>query len=1829
MTDKKPPLDFGLEDLDWDAAIAEWDQNTVVPGGPESPSAYKAPASGAAPAPALSPPTARALEEKTSEHKAPITARPSGSGTEAEVEDPTIGLRSPGAPRPAASGGLGQLFKGRDGSREADASADEIGETTRQSKAPPPAQLPELPQPPPAPTTEDQGIDEELLSKTVAAPDGDAAIDALLTVSSEGDEDGPQDANTVDAAIFAGIPADDDAPTQYIRGKASPPRPAPAPTVTRRPEDSPPASQGGSDLAETIEGAAARPPDSGRTGTYVRKEDEDAPTRLRNRSELPSIRPPEEPEVEAPAPPTFDNERAARDLLDDDAKAAIFERAQWFEEEGRAMTDPALGARTLVTASELFAMCGNLDDATRLAMEARDVDPRQPLAHWQARALLPRGMDVGTVVAALDSEARQTSSGPHRLHTFLVGAEHLHLAADDDGAARRLEQAARLVPDDARAYTTRAARALSRNDYVNPALRSAEASALASLSLGVGTALRLRGAERSDGDAGEILPNDSLRRAREAMHDSDFGTAATLLAELVAVPELAKASSWLAAALGMTQDATRTYAASWLKRLLGTDDALARRAIAALGVEIGDGALVDAVTSEGDAFAPHERATLAALMRLPLPQGDTELTAIEGDGSMAALASAVAAVGLPSSAADLRARAKHAAGRESSRKLVTLGRLLGTEASDEDLDAAVHAAEGEESARAIALELAARAGRFDEVAGTLATWSDGGDARHTRDRQLAAGLVAERAGQRERAVEAYRAAIQADHACEPAVRAEMDLAPGADAELLLEELAAATVDPLRAALLRLESITRGASHDEPTALARLDAVNKAAPTLPFATFLAERVARHSGNVDEVLRWIRERRTQATDPLESALDAVREALLVADGEPEVASERLAEAHNARPEDVALRELFERLSAEPLTDRASWRETRAQSAVGPSQALLFTEAAYEYERAGDKESFLRAAQAACQSGDTGLGRLALERAEVEAGAAGRLADELLTRARETEDAHERREAYERLADLDAVGRGDPASAVLWHRAILEFEPLHQPSLRYVEHAYVDGGRDGELEPIASSIARALAGSNGGECAAHAELAARLRMKGGADDAWESTREMAELAAAQTEPPLWALRLVNAHARAQKNPERVLMTTLALVPKTGRPAELAALHVRAGDAAAQQDNPDLARGLLERAVKEDPGDVVAWGMLAQARHRSKDMRGAAEAGESLARTSAVPRHQLLAWYDAARMWADDLAEPDRSVYCLEQAAQLDVAYEDVFARLSALYGKRGAREELAALLAKRIAVVSSPEEKVELEVERGRALMDVGDPDGARAALKSALAEKPDHVAALGAYADLCAAASEWDEAEQAWVRLARSVPVPEEQRDVYRKLGELYAVHAVNLARAEVAFKEVLKRAPGDVSSMERLVNVYARQNDAAKAIDMQQQLIAMSSDAEAKRKRQVELASLYDEVGHDARKAEQTLEAVRREAPTDVGILRALAEFYMRHKQMPAVNILLDRAATDARRALVAGRFASSAFEVLKTVYDLRARKDAARVVGSTLAAFEARPSPLRGGDTRAADPRLDDLLAPELLTPALRALLARTGDALDAASPLDLRALQAAQLPASASALQQVLGQLAHQMGVGPVQALVSPKLGLSCVPCGSSPPMIVLGEGLLDVTNDAARLFLLLRALKLVQARASAIVRTPAADMGVLMVAWLQLFNPQWRPDGFDPKVLSDASRRLQRGLPRQLPPDVGVIALEVAGSVGMHGAALGAATIGWANHMALLAIGDPAAAFDGIAWSMGSKDGAPGTAQDRAAWATRTGEVKDLIAFSVTDAYAEARTRLGLDRL
>jgi hypothetical protein len=133
------------------------------------------------------------------------------------------------------------------------------------------------------------------------------------------------------------------------------------------------------------------------------------------------------------------------------------------------------------------------------------------------------------------------------------------------------------------------------------------------------------------------------------------------------------------------------------------------------------------------------------------------------------------------------------------------------------------------------------------------------------------------------------------------------------------------------------------------------------------------------------------------------------------------------------------------------------------------------------------------------------------------------------------------------------------------------------------------------------------------------------------------------------------------------------------------------------------------------------------------------------------------------------------------------------------------------------------------------------------------------------------------------------------------------------------------------------------------------------------------------------------------------------------------------------------------------------------------------------------------------------------------------------------------------------------------------------------------------------------------------------MIAAWLRAYAPTYAPPGIPAPAIADATRRLQGALPKP-EPDLGLAALEVAGSMGPQLGLLAGSVLAWANHAALLGIGDIGAALDALAYGSGPRGDQPPALADRAAWISRTPEAKDLVAFSVSDGYTEARNRLGI---
>ncbi len=1817
MTDAKKPPDGG-DNFDWDKALSEWDKAPFEPdlAGDSKDPPPVAPAANASPLyrpPAETAPEALADLDEAEEFEDSTRMK--------SIPAPPLPLPAKEEKRGGRRGGLGQLFKPRDRSEpmdDVDVLLDDYG--------PPPPPDPDVVTS--AASVETRTVAEDPLRRPSLIDAEEVPEGAMFDPFAEVSRDKPT------TAPPAGAPS--------ILLPKPPPLPPPPPLVSESPTlhqpelrlHDPDETTGSIELG--AEARAITQDASVEPEPEAHSELEPEPSTF-NPAEIAAQQPPRPPSV-APASSieaAWEDERPAVAWLEESMLVQMRARAEWLADEARSAVDKPGRARGLMTAGELFAIAGDRERASELGAEARELCPQLPMAERQVRAAIPPG-ERDRVLESLDSELRNAPTAPAKLHATLYASVLLAAGGDDDGANKRLDQAARLAPTDVRVIMLRAAGALARNETVSPALRVVEAPETTVLGNAVGNALRLRGVERKD--VTEPHPADSLRLARIALEKNDAATAADRIAELRTVPEIAHAALWLASAFAATRAASRPKSAAWLRELITSGGDLAKRSLAARGLELGDAGIVQEAVADGDAFSPAERVTLAAISRIAAPGLRSDLEALCAMDGFAPLVSAASSVLLDAdrkeddAEARTRAVALHAdrtAGSPENRAAARVGRLIAGGATDRDLETAIAAIRNSspERADALSLDISAREGRYQEVAAALSSWS--ADETQKLSRTLAAGLVAERAGFSERAASLYREALALDPRHEAALRAVASLDPESNLASVLQPVAEDESDGVRAALALLEMAFRAGTLDSPDALPVLERIHRLAPSLGIGAFFAERLARKAGNVDEVLKWIRERRQASVDPLETAIESVREALLVADTDAGLAAERLEEAHRSRPNDVALRDLYERLAPEPPLDRAAWREARGNEAQGPARALFLIEAAYDFERLGDREGALRTARAAA-SGESPLplARVALERAELGASESARLADELLAQARNAPDVRARLEAFERLADLDQTSRNDPASALLWNRSILEETPGHKPSLRYVEQVLLGERRDDELEPVSTAIAQALKGTGGGEASAHAVLSGRLRMRTGD---WDGTKSVALLAAAEHDPTLWALRLANAHARAADDAEGMLATSLALLERASRPQELASLALRAAEAALKTGNAKQARDLLERAASEDPGDVVTWMLLAGAREQAGDVAGAAEAHESYARTSGVEEQRLAAWYDAATTWQraealDEATRDQRATAAFEAAAATNVTYKDVFPKLSALYGKRGARVELAALLERRISTVLDPDERVTLEVDRGRALAEVGDVVSAKAAYEAALAVQPDNIPALSAFADLAASEGDWNAAEQSWVRLSRLIAEPEEQRKIYDKLGELYLTRSPNLSRAEVAFHEVLKRVPDDIGAREQLVRVYKKQNDAPRALELQQELVQKATDHATKRQRVLELADIYETVAHENRKAEQTFEAARREFPTDVAVLRGLAEFHVRHKQEPAVKILLDRAAGDATRAFAAGRFTTALFETMVTVYELRKNEPAARVVASTLAAFTGKPAQISGGEARALDPRLDDLLAPEALTPSMRALLQRTGDALDLAAPFDARAMHASVLPPGED-LARLLTSIGQSINMPHLQVLVSPNLGRTIVPVSSNPATLVVGEALVSSQNEPGRAWAALRALKLIQVRGSVFARLSPAETAALVGGWLKCFNPQFTPPAVPVAAVNDALRRVQASLPKQLDADVGMMALEAGTTLGPQLGAMGALVLAWANHAALLGAGDPSAALDAIAWMTSrTMDAAPAIEQERGAWIGRTAEAKDVIGYSVSSGYSEARSRLGL---
>lgn len=1541
-----------------------------------------------------------------------------------------------------------------------------------------------------------------------------------------------------------------------------------------------------------------------------------------------SVRP-----VMVPAPkPLWTDERSASTYLADNQLHEQWEfRASWIAEEMASCDDPVRRASMMLAVSEMCAMQGDDEKAVAVASAAREMDPNSLLLQRQVRYPKVRDNRWANVLEELKRETGPQNEAAVRAHALaMLALINEHVLFDHDTSEQAWKQLASDVPSDPRSHLALLVQRLNEDSEQTVPFEWPSHPELEPLQQGAHMVQKLREQQQQVADKDtEVGPYEAIGRAKEALRVCDGEAAIRALRGFGSVRGIEDGARWLIAAIAAQSKQTREIALRELD-ILQSDvfghvaaHLMGQVAVACSHPE----QLAKAMSfTASEAFSDAQRAVIAGLFAQDIRGSELVLQRLLDNESTAVLGQAVYHSLTAVRKEDAGGRVDAArVGRDSDRAAVGLARGIAAGMSPADFGDRLVAWLQAEAVRLVVqllmVETAVQQMNHKPVADLLSQWGDTGGVSIgldlQRDRALAAGLIAQLAGDVDEAKRQFLRAIEADPTHEASVRIFNTYQNEGFFQRLSDVAAAA--EPARAAVLWLEA-AMAAGNDDPAYLELLRQSFQAAPHLLIAAQLGERAARVSGDSDGVLHWIEQRRMALRDPLLLAFDSYRLAMMLVGRDEQRVAELMQQASVSRPSDVMLRKLYERYAMERPEDGAFWRMDQAQRTQGAHKVYWLTQAALECERDGDANTAAKLAGQAVEIADDEVANQCLERCELVGGLTAVLTDRLMSLVKRDDISEEHRcEVQERLAQLDEVGRGDLASALLWHRSILEHNPGYLPSLRRIEQAYVKDGRDADLEPIAAELVNVL---HGPEVDAHAFVASRVGLR---ERDWTSLRPLSAKAAAQPDASLWALRASFAQALAAQDDEQVVQIGKMLPALSDNDMESASILVQVAHALIRLGQHEEASQLLQMALEREPGFLLAHVDLVDVLEKMGEFARAAEECEAVAVMSKVDEHRAELWYRAARLWLDKIDDLARARSAFEQACEIDIAYADVFDRLRSVYTQLEDASALVSLLKRRIDATDDPQERFELEVVQGQALAEVGQIADAKRCLAQALMTEPNSVPALQAYIKVCEQDDDWSEVESSLMRLVDQLPDPKARADVHQQLATIYLNRIPDFQRAEAALRKVLEHDPDNEQAQTQLVNVFRETGEAEKAVKLCSELVERATTPEDKLSRTIQLAVIYEQLQNDSAAAQQMLERMYKQNPNSTVAFGALASFYTRQGQQKPLEMMLDRTSKSAERSLRTGRFSADIFATLQAVAEARGDAMGVRIQQGIVQVLEGGPcEKFQAFGPKACDTMMDDLLAPELVTQPLRTLLRHTVYMLDQAYMMDMDSVRAVPVPPTASHVRDMIQRITTAMDLQNARVLVTPALGPVCVPVCTEPPTVVLGASMLTVENHAVVEFLLIRAFKITQTNACVLSRSAPIDLMPLVAAMIKTITPNYQPVGVDVRRFQEAFDKLSAAKKGPFSPDLPAVALEYAASMDSRVSTLNTAINGWADRAAFLATGDLCVTLEAIAWACGHPSGPPSQGRDRMNWIGRNPEARDTIVFLASDAYRDAYKKL-----
>lgn len=498
--------------------------------------------------------------------------------------------------------------------------------------------------------------------------------------------------------------------------------------------------------------------------------------------------------------------------------------------------------------------------------------------------------------------------------------------------------------------------------------------------------------------------------------------------------------------------------------------------------------------------------------------------------------------------------------------------------------------------------------------------------------------------------------------------------------------------------------------------------------------------------------------------------------------------------------------------------------------------------------------------------------------------------------TDDPDMQATLWESLGTIWSDRLGNEGQALdSWNR-VLEIDPSYLPALDALRDLYT---RAADYESLADIIYRLLE---------HEEVQPNRKL-----DLWEEQGELQGDMLMNAEKAIDAWRQVLAYdpsnQRALDSLERVFMqearweeaaAILEMKLDTiDEPYDRIELSLRIADIwETKIMDRDRAGDFYERILEDDPTNEQA-GMQLEQIYREQ---GSPESFQKLANLyldrsqykADDPELFMMARRQSAAVFEEDLQYAEGAFLVLQTAFTASTYHdEQLLYDLGRLAGETGQWEQLIAQVEEVLEEIGDVLEASDIHKMVGRWQSEkLNEPEAAVQHLEQALAIEPENVEVMVDLERLYREIASWEDLASILVKRVQLSADPDEQMEIWRRLGELYELQMAQVDNAVNAYRHILDIDPSDIlaiESLERIFEAYERWRDLIEVLSQKADATYDPDDMVSIRYR---IAQIWEEMLDEVDSAVSTYRDILATEQTHMPSLQELERIFTAHQRWP-------------------------------------------------------------------------------------------------------------------------------------------------------------------------------------------------------------------------------------------------------------------------------------------------------------------------------------------------